>query len=66
MIPYEPDEVIRALNFGEPFLLKSSDLPISVILEDMAYLLSHDTHKNLPPAAPTETWKRVTDRLGDK
>jgi len=65
VIPYEPDEVIRAVNFGEPFLLKSSDLPISVILEDMAYLLSHDMHKNLPPAAPTATWKRVTGRLGE-
>ena len=65
VIPYEPDAVIRAVNFGEPFLLENSDLPISVKLEDMAYLLSHDIHKNLPPAAPTETWKRVTSRLGD-
>ena len=66
VIPYEPDEVIRAVNFGEPFLLKNPELPISVILEDMAYSLSHDMHKNLPPAAPTDTWKRVTARLGDK
>lgn len=65
VIPYEPEEVIRAVNFGEPFLLKNSDLPISVILEDMAYHLSHDSHKNLPPAAPTDTWKRVTKRLGE-
>ena len=65
VIPYEPDAVLRAVNFGEPFLLESSDLPISVILEDMAYHLSHDSHKNLPPAAPTDTWKRVTKRLGD-
>jgi pilus assembly protein CpaE len=65
VIPYEPDAVIRAVNFGEPFLLENSDLPISVILENMAYHLSHDSHKNLPPAAPTDTWKRVTKRLGD-
>jgi pilus assembly protein CpaE len=65
IIPYEPDEVIRAVNFGEPFLLKNSALPISVKIEDMAYVLSNDVHKNLPPAAPTETWKRVTNRLGD-
>jgi pilus assembly protein CpaE len=66
IIPYEPDEVIRAVNFGEPFLLKNSALPISMKLEDMAYTLSNDVHKNLPPAAPTEAWKRVTNRLGDK
>ena len=65
VIPYEPDEVIRAVNFGEPFYLKNSALSISSKLEDMAYILSNDIHKNLPPAAPTEAWKRVTSRLGD-
>lgn len=66
ILPYEPDEVIRAVNFGEPFFLKNSALPISAKLEDMAYILSDDVHKNLPPAAPTEAWKRVTSRLGEK
>ena len=66
-LPYQPEEVIRAVNFGEPFLLTNPDLSITAKLEDMAYLLSNDVHKNLPPAAPTETWKRVTSRLeGDK
>ena len=64
--PYEPDEVIRAINFGEPFLLKDYDLPISKEIEDLAYLLSDDIHKNLPPAAPTDAWKRVTARIGEK
>src|SRR3990172_894856 len=59
VIPYEPEEVIRAVNFGEPFFLKNSALPISVKLEDMAYILSNEIHKNLPPAAPTDAWKRV-------
>ena len=65
IIPYEPDEVIRAVNFGEPFLLKNSSLPISIKIENMAYILSNDVHKNLPPAAPTDAWKRVANRLGD-
>jgi pilus assembly protein CpaE len=65
VIPYEPEEVIRAVNFGEPFYLKNSSLPISTKLEDMAYILSNEIHKNLPPAAPTEAWKRVTSRLGE-
>jgi pilus assembly protein CpaE len=64
-LPYEPDEVIRAVNFGEPFLLKNSDLSISTKIEDMAYILTHEVHKNLPPAAPTDAWKRVTNRLGE-
>jgi len=65
VIPYEPEEVVRAVNFGEPFLLKKPDITISTKIEDMAYILSHDVHKNLPPAAPTDAWKRVTNRLGD-
>jgi pilus assembly protein CpaE len=65
IIPYEPDEVIRAVNFGEPFYLKNPGLPVSLKLEDMAYILSNEIHKNLPPAAPTDAWKRVTSRLGD-
>jgi len=65
VLPYEPEEVIRAVNFGEPFLLKNPDLAISLKIEDMAYTLSHEMHKNLPPAAPTEAWKRVTKRLGE-
>ena len=65
VLPYEPDEVIRAVNFGEPFLLKSHDISISKEIENMAYMLSDEIHKNLPPAAPSDTWKRVTDRLGE-
>lgn len=64
-LPYEPEAVIRAVNFGEPFLLANPELAITEKIEDMAYLLSDDIHKNLPPAAPTETWKRVTNRLED-
>jgi pilus assembly protein CpaE len=65
VIPYEPDEVIRAINFGEPFYLRNTSLTISTKLEDMAYILSNEIHKNLPPAAPTDAWKRVTHRLGE-
>jgi pilus assembly protein CpaE len=63
VIPYEPTEVMRALNFGIPFITENTDLPISIQLENMAYTLSHEFFKNLPPAVPTPTWKRVTERL---
>jgi Flp pilus assembly CpaE family ATPase len=63
VIPYEPNEVIRAINFGEPFFLKDPDLSISVAIENLAFNLSHEIHKNIPPAVPTNTWKRVTARM---
>ncbi len=55
--------VNQAINTGKPFLAENSTLPISMRLEDYAYTLSRDVLKNVPPAAPTSTWKNVTKRL---
>jgi len=66
VLPYEAGEVNRALNFGKPFILENPDLPICIDLEVMAYKLSDESYKTLPPAVPSPTWKRVTSRLGVK
>jgi pilus assembly protein CpaE len=66
VLPYEAGEVNRALNFGQPFILHNPDLQICLDLEMMAYELSGDAHKAIPPAAPTPTWKRVISRLNNK
>ena len=63
VIPHEPIEVMRAINFGQPFYSKNPELHISSVLEKLAYDLSSEIHKNIPPAAPTPAWKRVTSRL---
>ncbi len=60
VLPYEAGEVNRALNFGQPFILNNPDLPICLMLEKMAYELTDDSLKAIPPVAPTATWKRVT------
>lgn len=65
-LPYEPREVFRSINFGEPFVLSQPDLPISAAIEDMAYDLSDNSYKNLPPASPSAAWKRVNERLKNK
>lgn len=66
IIPHEPKEVFRAINFGEPFILTNPKLPISIALEDMAYKLSDSSHKSIPPASPSVAWKRVTERNEQK
>ena len=66
VLPYEAGEVNRALNFGQPFIIENPDLSICRALEIMAYKLSDDSYKALPPAVPTPTWKRVTSSLGVK
>ena len=66
VLPFEAGEVNRALNFGQPFILNNPDLPICLVLERMAYGMSDDAHKALPPAMPSATWKRVTSQLSNK
>jgi len=66
VLPYEAGEVNRALNFGQPFILNNPDLPICLVLERMAYAMSDEAQKALPPAVPSATWKRVTSQLSNK
>jgi pilus assembly protein CpaE len=63
MIPYVPYDFIRAINFGEPFIIKNPESPLTGLYEDAAFWLSNDIHKNIPPLAPTQTWRRVNSRL---
>jgi len=56
-------EVFHAINTGEPFLLADPSLPISMRVEEFAYMLSRDILKSVPPAMRTPTWKNVTKRL---
>jgi Flp pilus assembly CpaE family ATPase len=65
ILPFEAGEVSRALNFGRPFILTNPDLPICRELERMAYALSDDSHKAIPPAIPSPTWKRVTSQFAN-
>jgi pilus assembly protein CpaE len=66
VLPFEAGEVNRALNFGQPFILTNPDLPICLVLERMAFAMSDDAYKALPPAVPSQTWKRVTSQMPNK
>jgi MinD-like ATPase involved in chromosome partitioning or flagellar assembly len=63
VLPHDAVEVRRALDFGVPFVLENPDLAISQQIENMAYHLSDELFKNLPPALPSTAWKRVNKRL---
>ena len=66
VLPFEAGEVNRALNYGQPSILSYPELPICLVLEKMAYDLSDETLKALPPAVPSPIWKRVTSQLPKK
>ena len=63
MIPFVGNEFLRSLNFGEPFILKNPESPVTGLYEDAAFWLSNDIHKNIPPVGPTPAWRRVNNRL---
>ncbi len=63
ILPHDAGEVRRALDFGVPFVMENPDLAISQQIENMAYQLSDELFRNLPPALPSATWKRVNKRL---
>jgi pilus assembly protein CpaE len=63
IIPFGPDPLISAINTGVPLVIKSPDSPIGVLMEDMAFSLSQETHKAQQPTSPTLAWKRVAKRV---
>lgn len=65
-IPNAPNEFLRAINFGEPLVITHQDSPVTAMFEDIAYTMSKESLKNIPPAAPTAVWKRVTSRMTSK
>jgi pilus assembly protein CpaE len=62
-IPYEATEVLRSINLGIPFSISRPDLPISKKIEEVAYTLSSEFLKYIPPVSPSKAWKRVTSRI---
>ena len=62
-LPFEGREVLKALNLGYPYVLSNPDLMISKKIEDIAFELSSQFLKNIPPAAPSKAWKRVNNRF---
>ena len=63
VIPYAPDAFVGAINMGRPILPDDYENPIGMIIENTAYQLSQEKHRNYPPIKPTDAWIRITKRL---
>jgi len=63
-LPYGQDLFIDAINYGKPVILGKAGDTYSSLLEDFAYKMSTEEHRLSPPKDPTQTWLRVTKRLG--
>ncbi|MBU0511417.1 MAG: response regulator [Chloroflexi bacterium] len=62
IIPFAPDVFVPAINLGNPPISDAPDTPIGALLEDFAFLVSKDEHRNKRPKNPTDAWGRVVQR----
>ena len=62
VIPYATEELIRAINWGNPVLLEQPDNPLSALLEDYAFELSQAQHKTKRPPVLNDALQRVVKR----
>ncbi|MCX8062975.1 MAG: response regulator [Anaerolineales bacterium] len=62
-IPYASETFVKAINLGEPPVFSDPQSPIGALFEDLAFLMSKDTHKKTKPQSPTQTWLRVIRRF---
>jgi pilus assembly protein CpaE len=62
VIPYAPNEFVKAINYGEPLVTTGLETQAVAFFEDTAFNLSNEEYKNITPLAPTQAWKHVNNR----
>jgi pilus assembly protein CpaE len=62
-IPYLPEKFINAINKGQPLLSTQPNDTVSGLIEDFAFHISQERHRNNRPEEPTDSWKRVYKRF---
>ena len=63
VLPFTPDVTIEAINYGKPFIASRPVDEISMILENLAFFSSKESHRNSKPAAPSKALQRTAKRL---
>jgi len=62
-IPHSADKFVQAINYGHPYLLKHPEDKITGLFEELAFHLSRDEEKMTKPDNPSESLRRVYQRL---
>jgi pilus assembly protein CpaE len=65
-IPNAPNEFNRAINYGQPFIVNNPESIVTSFVEDLAFEMSNENLRKIPPAVPTTTWNAVNDRKLDR
>ena len=62
LIPFAPEPLVDALNMGAP-IVKSPDVPVGALFEEMAFRLSREQDRTTIPENPTPAWVRVSSTV---
>jgi pilus assembly protein CpaE len=62
VIPFASAAIVASINKGAPVVLQAPNSPIGAALEDLAFLLSKEEHRQTPPSSPTAAWERIASR----
>ena len=65
-IPFANIDFVRAVNVGKPVLYSSSNTEITGLFENLAFNLSKEEHKSIPPSQPSVAWRNVYKRLSER
>lgn len=63
VIPHSARLFTEAINSGVPFMLSNPVSEVSSLIVELAYQLSKESHRNIPPPAPSETWRLAVKRM---
>jgi pilus assembly protein CpaE len=63
VVPHSPRLFTEAINSGNPFLLDKPDDEVSTLIVDLAFHLSKESHKDIPPTSPSDTWREAVKRM---
>jgi len=64
LLPFGQNLFVDAINYGKPVILAKPTETYSTLLEDFAYKMSTEEHRLSTPKDPSQTWLRVSKRLG--
>lgn len=59
IIPYIPEKIIPAINYGKPILFYKPNDDLSILIERFAFHLSKQSHRKQLPKHPTKALERI-------
>jgi len=62
VLPFVGQELVSAINLGQPPVLKNPEESIGALFEDLAFYFSKKAHRSKKPADPSDAFLRIYSR----